>query len=60
MYISKTFFKQNQKVSILNNIAEFFLVKQKLCTTEKFQFDIYNMDGENYPIDFALFFSTAQ
>ena len=35
MYISKTFFKQNQKVSILNNIAEFFFSQTKTMYNRK-------------------------
>ena len=51
----------------MKSVGIFFLSQIKTATMvdvwdhrEKFQFDIYNMDGENYPIDFALFFSTAQ
>ena len=49
------------------SVGNFFLSQIKTATIvdvvwdhrEKFQFDIYNMDGENYPIDFALFFKTT-
>ena len=50
----------------MESVGNFFLSQIKTATMvdvwdhrEKFQFDIYNMDGENYPIDFALFFKTT-